>query len=310
VSLRAAGEEALDEIERLESQLSLYQPTSELSYINARAAQEAVRVEPGLFRLLIRARELTRKTDGAFDVTIAPLMRCWGFINASGRLPDAAEIAEARARVGMHLVELDEATSTIRFERPGVMLDLGSIGKGYALENAAQLLVDAGVTSALLHGGTSTVCALGNPPGANSWKVAIPDPASLNATAAPRPGIVTVDSISGLLAVVPLRNESLSVSAVWGKSFQAGGKVYGHVMDPRIGAPVQGAVMAAVMAPRATDTDALSTALLTLGSSGLDAITAASREVHALVSYAGDAAGDYRVASRGVELLKRSTRGG
>jgi hypothetical protein len=98
----------LDEIQRLEGQLSLYLPTSEISFINARAAAGPVKVEPGLFKLFQQARQFSRQTGGAFDITVAPLMRCWGFMRGSGRQPGPAEIAEARASVGMHLVELNE----------------------------------------------------------------------------------------------------------------------------------------------------------------------------------------------------------
>lgn len=303
VALRAAGEEALEEIQRLESQLSLYQSTSELSYINARAACESVRVEPGLFRLLQLAKEFSRLTDGAFDVTVAPLMRCWGFMGGTGRPPAPAELAEARARVGMHLVELNAEEFTIRFARAGVMLDLGSIGKGYALERAAELLIEAGVTSAILHGGTSTVCAIGAPPDAEAWKIAIPHPdfARPGAATGPiRPGEPGGDG--GLLSVVLLKDEAMSVSAVWGKSFEAGGRVYGHVMDPRQGEPVQRAVLAAVVSPSATASDALSTALLTLGEDGLDQITGASPGIRALVASQEPATGRMRVGSRGIEM--------
>src|SRR5438552_835225 len=161
VGLRAAAEEALDEIERLEAQLNLYQPTSEISHINARAGYEAVRVEPSLFRLLQHAQRLNQETDGSFDITVAPLMRCWGFMRGTGQLPDPADLAKAREKVGMRWVSLDEENFTVAFAREGVMLDLGSIGKGYALERAAQLLREAGVSSGILHGGTSTVFALG-----------------------------------------------------------------------------------------------------------------------------------------------------
>ena len=163
VALRAAGEEALDEIERLEAQLSLYRPTSEIAHLNAQAAVRPVCVEPGLFRLLQHAKRLSGETDGAFDITVAPLMRCWGFTGGTGQLPDPEALARAKAVVGMHLVELDEGNFTVRFAKPGMMLDLGAIGKGYALERAAALLLEAGVSNALLHGGTSTVCALGKP---------------------------------------------------------------------------------------------------------------------------------------------------
>ncbi len=109
VRLRAAGEEALAEIQRLDAQLSFYRPSSEISRINARAAAGPVRVEPRLFRLLQTARRLHTETGGAFDLTVAPLMRCWGFTGNTGRLPEPEALAEARRRTGMHLVTLDEA---------------------------------------------------------------------------------------------------------------------------------------------------------------------------------------------------------
>src|SRR5882762_4798091 len=134
VALRAAGEEALEEIDRLENQLSLYRPGSEIAQLNSRAAREAVRVTPELFSLLQHAKQLHAETSGAFDITIAPLVRCWGFMGGSGKMPAAEEIAEARARVGMAHVLLDANNRTVRFAREGVMLDLGAIGKGYAVE--------------------------------------------------------------------------------------------------------------------------------------------------------------------------------
>jgi thiamine biosynthesis lipoprotein len=259
-ALRAAGEEALSEVERIEAQLSLYQPASEITHLNARAARGPVKVSPALFRLLERAAALHRETGGAFDITIGPLMRCWGFVGGTGRLPDPAALAEARARTGMGLVGLNARDFTVRFAREGVMLDLGAIGKGYAIEEAAGLLREAGVTSALLHGGTSSVHALGRTPEGEPWKVAIEKPLS------------SPDESPELLAVVPLEDESLSVSAEWGKSFQSGDKTLGHVIDPRTGQPASDAVLAAVVTPSATEGDALSTALLTLGAAGLDAV--------------------------------------
>ena len=248
--LRAAGEAALDEIERLEAQLSLYQPSSEVSHINARAGREPVRVEPSLFRLLERAKLLSEETGGAFDITVAPLMRAWGLMGGQGKLPSADELKKARASVGMHLVDLHDFT--VRFRHPGVMLDLGAIGKGHAIEQAVEILREGGVRSALIHGGTSTVFALGPAP----WKVAIPKP----------------DEQSTPVAVLDLQNEALSVSAIWGKSFKAGRKTYGHIIDPRLGSPVGHTALAAVVLRSPTETDALSTALLTLGSKGQKAL--------------------------------------
>lgn len=256
VRLRAAGEEALREIERLEAQLSFYRSSSEINALNARAARESVRVDPRLFRLLQRARELCEATEGAFDITIAPLLRCWGFVDGTGRRPGAAELEAARAIVGMQQIELDEDAFTVRFLDEGVMFDLGGIGKGYALERAAGLLEEAGISSALLHGGTSTVVAIGAPPGEEHWKVAIRHP------------VRAEDHV----AVVPLRNAALSVSAVHGKAFEADGQLQGHVLDPRTGLPVPGAQLAAVATASATDSDALSTALLVLGRDWLETL--------------------------------------
>jgi thiamine biosynthesis lipoprotein len=275
VALRAAGEEALDEIERLEEQLSLYRPSSEISRINAGAASGPVRIEPGLFRLLQHAQRLHHESGGTFDITIAPLIRCWGFMGGTGHLPEPAELAEARASVGMELVSLDEADFTVRFHHRGVMLDLGAIGKGYALERAAAVIADAGVTGAMLQGGTSTAYAIGSPPDAQAWKIAIERPKPQNTPQAllePN-AVAAVGRPDDLLAVIPLKDQSLSVSAIWGKSFEAEGRTYGHVIDPRSGQPVNGALLAAVVLTSATESDAFSTALLTLGTSGLDQIT-------------------------------------
>jgi thiamine biosynthesis lipoprotein len=275
VALRAAGEEALDEIERLEAQLSLYRVTSEIAHLNARAASQPVRVTPDLFALLQQAQKLHQETGGAFDISIAPLVRCWGFMEGSGRFPNPEELAEARAKVGMHLVQLDEQGLTVKFARDGVMLDLGAIGKGYAIERAAERLREAGVASALLHGGTSSVYGLGRPPDAEFWKVAVAGTEELNqlhklnglhGLQESEEKAAGEASGSGGLYAVPLKDESLSVSAVWGKYFEAEGKTFGHVLDPRSGQPVAGAVLAAVVLPSATETDALSTALLAIGS--------------------------------------------
>jgi FAD:protein FMN transferase len=279
IALRAAGEAALDEIERLEAQLSLYRATSEVSQINARASREPVRVEPSLFRLLQQAKSLSEETQGAFDITIAPLMRAWGLMGGKGNVPTAAELKKARAQVGMHVVELDPANFTISFSRPGVMLDFGAIGKGYAIEQAADILREAGIKSALIHGGTSTVYAIGAPPNAATWKIAIQHPdneAPLLSGRADHPA-------EPPLAIVDLRDEALSVSAIWGKSFRIRRKTSGHIIDPRTGHPVQHAALAAVILPSATETDALSTALLTLGLPGHKAIQALRSRIRSLV---------------------------
>ncbi|HWC77460.1 MAG TPA: FAD:protein FMN transferase, partial [Blastocatellia bacterium] len=135
VRLRAAGEQALQEIERLEAQLSFYRPDSEISWINSRAAEAPVRIDPRLFHLLSRCASLAEKTCGAFDVTVGPLMRAWGFAGGSPRIAQPSELDAVRSTVGMKNVELCEEDLTVRFKRRDVELDLGGYGKGYAIES-------------------------------------------------------------------------------------------------------------------------------------------------------------------------------
>ena len=310
-ALRGAGEEALDEIARLEDELSYFRPTSQVFRLNQEAAKQPVRVAPRLFSLLQQAQRLSAETGGTFDITVAPLMRCWGFYQREGRVPEPDPLAEARACVGMNWVELNEADSTVRFTRAGVQLDLGSIGKGYAVERAGELLREAGVTSALLHGGTSTVLAIGAPPDAAGWKIALEHPANAqekipSSKDAPPVGAWSLELGAFVpLATVTLRDQSLSVSAVWGKSFTAADQSYGHVIDPRTGQPTQGALLAAIVLPSATESDALSTMLLTLGLDGFEQVLRLRPGMRALVAGSGTGAKPLRVETRGFEVTAR-----
>lgn len=249
ILLRGAGEEALAEIKRLEQQLSFYDPTSEISQINANASKEPVRVTPRLYSLLRMAADIHYETHGAFDVTVGPLMRCWGFVRGRGTWPDDRTRKEALTKTGMDKVVLDDADRTVAFRQPGMALDLGAIGKGYSIEEAGMFLRECGITSALLHGGTSTMTAIGTPPhDKDGWPIGISDP---------------LDD-SRMLTTTSIRDEALSVSAPKGKAFQKNGEIWGHVIDPRKGYPVQGAALSAVAHPSATICDAISTALLAM----------------------------------------------
>jgi thiamine biosynthesis lipoprotein len=270
--LRAAGEEALAEVSRIESMLSLYKPTSEVAVINGRAAGEPVRVSAEMFALLQRAVALSRETNGAFDITIAPLVRCWGFMRGQGSVPSDEQIAEARANIGSEFLELDEANRTIHFLRPGMMLDFGAFGKGYAVDCAIEILREAGIESALLHGGTSTVYGLGGDANNKPWKIAI--------TGAPREDGAPSEKV---LELIQLNDNALSVSAVWGKSFASQGRTFGHILDARTGRPSQRAELAAIQIPSAADSDALSTALLVEGPAGLSALAQIRPHSRALI---------------------------
>jgi thiamine biosynthesis lipoprotein len=315
VSLRAAGEEAIEEIHRIEGLLSLYRPDSAIAAVNRDAARQPVRVPPEVFRLLGHAALLSQATAGAFDITVGPLLRAWGLMRGAGRLPSADELEAARACVGHSLVLLDESRFSVRFARPGVLVDLGSIGKGYALDRAAGLLRDAGIENALLHGGTSTALAWGRPH--PSAPVAAHERASSPATreedhdtwriAIPRPGSDAAGSTESAestepLAVVELHDESLSVSAVWGKGFESEGRYFGHVMDPRAGRPVQGALMSAVVLPSATESDALSTALLVRGPEMLECLREARAPARCLIVERADVPPGWRVLAHRLDL--------
>jgi thiamine biosynthesis lipoprotein len=250
--LRAVGEEALAEIARLDNQLSVYRPSSDVSWINARASQTAVKIEPRLFALLERCQALADATEGAFDITVGPLMRAWGFVNGAGSVPSHSTRRDAESCVGWRHLHLDPMASTVRFGRPDMRIDLGAVGKGYAVDAAIEILRGHGITSALLHGGTSSIHALGAPPDETAWRIAWQSPA-------------------GVPRTFDLRDSALSVSAAHGKTFESQGRVYGHVMDPRSGAPSTAARAVAVWGSASLECDALSTALLVLGVDWLDA---------------------------------------
>lgn len=284
-SLRAAGEEALREVERVEQMLSAFIQTSEIAHINTRAALEPVKVSPEVFALLQQSFELSQMCQGALDITIGPLMRCWGFWNASGSMPVESDIACAMDRVGMQHLQLDERHRTVRFLRKGMTVDLGAIGKGYGVDRAVEVLREEGVTSGLLHGGTSTTYAIGKPPGQSAWRTGIPEP----------------DKDDSLLATVEIRDEALSVSAVSEKAFASEGTIFGHVIDPRTGWPVKETVLSAVVVPDATRADALSTGLMVLGADGLTVLMDVVPGVRGLVVGAKD--DPHALATAGIQTI-------
>lgn len=290
VDLRAAAEEALDEVQRVETMLSWRNPASPLARVNSRAGQEPVRVNPEIFALLRRCRELSELSHGAFDLSVGPLMRAWGFHATDGQVADEAALAAARQACGMRFVELDDTGLTVRFTRPGMRLDFGAVGKGYALDLAAEVLRDAGMTSALIHGGTSTVCAIGRPPGEEGWKIAVEYP----------PGD-SADEPLPALTVLSLGDTAMSVSAVWGRVFRIGQDTFGHVIDPRLGRPANRALLSILISPSATESDALSTALLVEGAPGIAVLRERCPAARTLVLAPGLTESSYDIAAHGID---------
>jgi len=244
--------EALDLVDRLEAQLTVYRDTSELLTINRRAAGEPVPVETRLFALLELASRLHAETSGAFDITAGPLTKAWGFFSRRGARPDEPEIQRALAAVGSKYLLLDPSSETVQFARPGMELNLGAIGKGYALDRCAELLDGAGLNSYLVHGGQSSVLARGSQSGegtTGNWTIGLGNPAHP----------------SRQLAEIDLFNQALATSGSRVQSFRQDGRRYGHILDPRTGEPAEGMLTATVIAPLAAAADALSTAFFVLG---------------------------------------------
>ena len=242
-------EEAFDEVDRIDRLMSHYKADSPLSRINREAAQHPVEVDAELFDFIAESLRYDRESGGAFDITVGPLMKAWGFFGGEGRMPSAEEVAAARRHVGgTHLV-LDPAAKTIAFDDPGVELDLGGIAKGYAVDRAVTLLKARQIAAALVSAGGSTIYGLGAPPGRTGWDVTIQDPIDSRKTG----------------HTVTLKDRALSVAGGSEKSFDSGGVRYSHIMDPHSGRPVQGILTVAVLAATGTAGDALDDALFVMG---------------------------------------------
>jgi thiamine biosynthesis lipoprotein len=208
-----------------------------------------VTTDPETFAFLQRAMEWSARSDGAFDMTVGPLLRAWGFFFHSGKIPTEAQLQAVRGQVGWKRVQLDAATRTVRFAGGQAMeLDPGSIGKGYAVDKVVALLRAQGVMAAFVDAGGSTLYGLGAPPGEAGWPVQVPDARLAGTTA----------------ATLLLKDESLSTGACTQKFFIQNGHRYCHIFDPQTLRPVEGMLQATVIDPSATDSDALSTVAFVL----------------------------------------------
>jgi len=241
---------ALDLIETLESQMSIYRDHSEVIAINRQAADSAVPVEAGLFAQLELAARLHAATDGAFDITSGPLSQVWGFLQRVPRVPSEEEIRSVLDRVGFDKLALDSPRQTIRFLHPGVEINFNSIGKGYALDRAAAWLASHGVTDYLWHGGQSSVLASGrNRAGqTDAWTIGLRHP----------------HDPEHYLAEIHLRDRALATAGGATQFFEQESQRYCHILDPRTGWPVEGMLSATALATTAAEADALATAFFVM----------------------------------------------
>jgi thiamine biosynthesis lipoprotein len=268
---------AMEEIFRLDRVMSDYKAESELSKLNRDGGRGFVRVEPSLFEVIQESMTFSRRSGGKFDVTIAPLLEAWKAAQADGRRPSADELANAGRCVGYEKIEA-AAPDRIRFQSECVRIDLGGIGKGYAVDRAIEVLRAAGIRHALVNAGASSIASIGAPPGRDGW------PVRLEA------------SVAGS-RVLLLRDASMSTSQqqLVPLGLEAGN--VGTIVDPQAGAPTQNRMTVSVVAPSATTSDALSTTLVLLTIEEGSKLLAQFADVSALwITPAGTLQASYREA--------------
>jgi len=245
---KRASAAAFRRIAELDGIMSDYQPTSELMRLCAKAGDQPVPVSPDLFDVLSRSQEIAGQTDGAFDVTVGPIVRLWRLSRRTQRLPDPEKLAAAKALVGYRSVILDAKALTVTLKTRGMQLDLGGIAKGFAAGAAQAVLKQQGITRALV-AASGDIVLTGSPPDMDGWTVGI--------------GAVSDDE----KAAPTLRLHDVAVSTS-GDAFQyveIGGKRYAHIVDPRTGMGMTDIYQVTVVSPDGTTSDALATALVVMG---------------------------------------------
>ena len=239
---------ARDSVRLVDSLMSNYRPTSELSAINRAAGGAPVRVSPELLHVLLEARSYWRLSGGAFDPTIGPLVEAWGFYGDRGRIPSARALDSLRALVDFGAVEIDTVARTVRLPRRGMQLDLGGIAKGYALD-----LARAAMRTVPLRGGMidlgGNVLVFGHPPRGTSWRIGIRDPRDTR----------------DILGYVSLDSGAVATSGDYEHYYMIGGVRYAHLIDPRTGRPARGVIAATAIGPRGEWSDGLSATLFLAG---------------------------------------------
>jgi FAD:protein FMN transferase len=250
-----AAMEALERIEWLEKTLSVYLPESELSQLNQNAFDRARPVSHDVAELLKIAIDVHDRTGGCFDITANSLSDVWGFARRQGAMPTPEQIAAALDCVGTKYIEFKEEPATIRYTKPGLKVNSGGIGKGYALDCAADFFRRREIGDFLIHGGKSSLIASGDRHDLESqsgWKIAINHPE--------QPRIQ--------LGELTLFNTALGTSGPANQFFYFNGIRYGHIMHPKTGWPASGMLSITVLHPSAAYADALATGLFVMGLDG------------------------------------------
>jgi thiamine biosynthesis lipoprotein len=235
--------------DRVDSLMSNWTTTSEVARVNRVAASGPTPVQPEVAGVVEAALAAWHQSEGAFDITVEPLVRAWGFIGGPRRVPSDSEATAAARLVGAQRVHFDPGSRTLRFDLEGMRIDLGGIAKGHAVDAAADTLRANGVTDALVNI-SGNMLAIGAPVGSDHWRIGIRDPRDR------MPYFARLD----------LRpTEGISTSAKYEQFVAQNGRTYGHIMDPRTGRPAEGLIAVTVVAPTAMSADAWSTSMFVLG---------------------------------------------
>lgn len=285
VYLRSSAEEALDEIVRLERTLSYFDPKSEIAEINRNGSKKWVRVNPETFHLIKRCVEISAQTDGYFDIAVSPLINLWKSATESQQMPQEKDIQELLQASIYQNIQLDESNFSIRFTHPQSEINLGSVGKGFAIQNAYQILLDMEIESGLIQGGTSSMIGWGLSPMGMPWKIAIQKPNQKSEIEGQLLSTDHADEHGHLLGIEELASEgeSLSVSSIWGQGYSIGEQYLGHVIDPVSGYPVIKTELTAVIHKDPFISETLSTALLAGGKESLITIEPNYPEIRGLL---------------------------
>ncbi len=253
---KQASQAAFRRVADLNGSMSDYLPESELMRLCKKAGGPAVPVSPDLFAVLTRAAEISRITDGNFDVTVGPVVRLWRRSRRSQLLPADKELAAAKALVDYRLLELNPVSRTARLAKPGMMLDLGGIAKGYTAEAAQAVLKQHDIARALVAAG-GDIAVSGPPPGKPGWEIGI-----ARAPGEPTDGPTLI-----------LHDCGVSTSGDAEQYVEIGGKRYSHIVDPRTGLGLTDSWQVTVIAPNATTSDGMTKVLCILGPErGLNAV--------------------------------------
>ncbi|HHT9108397.1 MAG TPA: FAD:protein FMN transferase [Candidatus Wunengus sp. YC63] len=268
-----AIEESLDEMERIDRIMSNYKKESELSRLNKKAVKSPVPCNGELLDVIERSQYYSELSGGAFDITVSPIVALWGFFSEKGHVPPDKEIEKVLPAVSYKNIVINKSNdtkkpATIFLKNTQTQIDLGAIGKGYAVDKALEIIRKFGINNGCINLG-GNIYVLGTPPGKNAWKIGVQHPRN-----------------SGeILGYLELKNEATATSGDYERFFEFNGKRYSHIINPQTGRPVSGTIATTIVATTGTEVDALSTSVFVLGhEKGMELIKKISN-AEAMIAY-------------------------